>query len=901
MPNISAAKRYFSINQFRLDTWHSLKQQVETLHHVPINLEIVSEKITKLGLEIQQYLSVLLLIEQYWAYPGLEAIKQLEKHFVENELALLLNEISEISRFLMSGAYRDKPLSILFPKLRKADSEKANPNQHYFEVLLVDTLLKHEETEIRERIANYRNIDDKFLYEVVFASTFQDALISLLFNYNIQSVVIRYAFPFATRNNLTPIMPFIGMLSHFNFENRQRTEMPTLLGKLIRIYRPELDVYYVTDTVINYLPNEVLKTFNRIFYRQENTYELHLSIIKGIRNRFETPFFSALIDYSQKPTGIFHAMPVSRGNSVFNSRWIRDFGDFYGRNLFLAETSATTGGLDSLLQPTGPLKKAQEMAADVFGSKHTYFVTNGTSTANKITLQALVQPGDVVLIDRECHKSHHYGLVNAGACPVYLDSYPIEKFSMYGAVPIAEIIKRLLDFKHQNTLHKVKVLILTNCTFDGLTYHIERLIESVLCIKPDMIFFFDEAWFGFARFSPTYRQRTAMYVAQKLYHRYKSDKYKELYEQFLETGETKDAQVVAKMPNPNEVKIRVYATQSTHKTLTSLRQGSMIHVWDELFNTKVERPFHEAYMNHTSTSPNYQILASLDVGRRQLEFEGYELVEKSVEMAMILRERIMNNPIINKYFELVKIKDLIPEPYRASGISRYYDAETGFENMDEAWQKDEFVLDPTKINLFLGKTGIDGETFKKEYLMNQFGIQVNKTTRNTVLFMTNIGTTKGSIAYLIGVLLNIAEELEQKELLLNPTELKLHQKNIDNFTNKLPPLPNFSYFHKAFKPSTKTQEGNIRAAFFLAYNEEFCEYLKICDCEEQINKGREVVATGFVTPYPPGFPILVPGQVITKQILDFMKALEVKEIHSYRPELGIRVFKNEVLITYMQQ
>ncbi len=161
-----------------------------------------------------------------------------------------------------------------------------------------------------------------------------------------------------------------------------------------------------------------------------------MTIMRGIAERYNTPFFSALVEYSQKPTGVFHAMPISRGNSVFKSRWINDFGDFYGRNMFLAETSATTGGLDSLLQPTGPLKKAQEMARDAYGSQYTYFVTNGTSTANKIVMQALVQPQDVVLIDRDCHKSHHYGLVLGGAYPVYLDSYPIEEYSMYGAVPL---------------------------------------------------------------------------------------------------------------------------------------------------------------------------------------------------------------------------------------------------------------------------------------------------------------------------------------------------------------------------------------------------------------------------------------------------------------------------------
>ncbi len=182
--------------------------------------------------------------------------------------------------------------------------------------------------------------------------------------------------------------------------------------------------------------DNTLDCFKRVFYRTEDLQEIHLSILQSIKERYETPFFSALMDYSRKPTGVFHAMPISRGNSIFRSQWLQDFGEFYGKNIFLAETSATTGGLDSLLQPTGPLKKAQELASKAYGSLNTFFVTNGTSTANKIVLQALVQPEDLVLIDRDCHKSHHYGMVLSGALPVYLDSYPVEKYSMYGAVPL---------------------------------------------------------------------------------------------------------------------------------------------------------------------------------------------------------------------------------------------------------------------------------------------------------------------------------------------------------------------------------------------------------------------------------------------------------------------------------
>ena len=232
--------------------------------------------------------------------------------------------------------------------------------------------------------------------------------------------------------------------------------------------------------------------------------------------------------------------------------------------MFLAETSSTTGGLDSLLQPTGSLKKAQKMASDAYGSQNTFFVTNGTSTANKIVVQALVKPGDVILIDRDCHKSHHYGLVLAGAYPVYLDSYPIEEYSMYGAVPLEQIKEKLLQLKDAGRLDLVKMLLLTNCTFDGLVYNVERVMQEILAIKPDMIFLWDEAWFAFAGFTYNYKQRTGMFVAQKFYEKYRSDAYREEYEAHIKSLKKDE---IPTLPDPDKVRIRVYSTQSTHKTL----------------------------------------------------------------------------------------------------------------------------------------------------------------------------------------------------------------------------------------------------------------------------------------------------------------------------------------------
>ena len=347
---------------------------------------------------------------------------------------------------------------------------------------------------------------------------------------------------------------------------------------------------------------------------------------------------------------------------------------------------------------------------------------------------------------------------------------------------------------------------------------------------------------------------------------------------------------------PPSARVRVYGTQSTHKTLTSLRQGSMIHVNDQDFKGEVEQSFHEAYMTHTSTSPNYQIIASLDVGRRQVELEGFEFVQRQIEAAMSMRRAISTHPLLQKYFKVLTAGDMIPEAHRESGVESYYEPEQGWTDLWECWEKDEFVLDATRVTLAVGGTGWDGDTFKTDILMDKYGIQINKTSRNTVLFMTNIGTTRSSVAYLIEVLVEIAKGLDDLLDDASRMERLAFDKRVRNLMHDLPPLPDFSRFHDAFRADDETAEGDIRTAFFLSYDENNCDYLELDGTLKQaMDAGQEIVSASFIIPYPPGFPILVPGQVVSQEILSFMRALDVSEIHGYRPDLGLRVFTEGAL------
>ncbi len=893
---------YFSVWQLRADGWGWLQDATQRC------AEGRAPRAQGEGPagEVRELLDLLDPIERYWAFPGKHAVQQLRELLDDDEHEQLAKAVARINRALINDSRRpgvaanpaDEDHGLAEGAPAPADGGRRRP---HFEVLLVEDDSAHGDESITNELLRLRRPEDEFTYAVVVVSSFEEALIATLFNVNLQACVIRGGFVARSRHELGILRQFLAGIEEPGLEELPMVARALRLGARIQALRPELDLYLLAPVSVEEIAGRVSRGFRRLFHGQADYIELHHSILGGVADRYATPFFNALKHYSHRPTGVFHALPISRGKSVVKSQWISDMVEFYGLNLLLAETSATAGGLDSLLEPVGPIRKAQDLAARAYGARQTFFVTNGTSTANKIVVQALVRPGDIVLVDRNCHKSHHYGLVLSGARVAYLDSYAIGRYGMYGAVPLREIKRTLLAYQRSGKLDRVKLLMLTNCTFDGIVYDVERVVEECLAIKPDLMFLWDEAWFAFAGFHPTYRRRTAMSAAQRLRERYRDPGYRERYATFRDELGSFDPEHEERwldtrlLPDPDRARIRLYATQSTHKTLTSLRQGSMIHVFDQDFGTKVEDSFDEAYMTHTSTSPNYQILASLDLGRCQVELEGFKLVQRQVELAMMLWEHVEKHPLIRQYFRFLTTQDVVPPEYRESGIELPLAA--GWAEMDRAWSQDEFVLDPSRLNLYIGATGIDGEAFKRLYLMDRYGVQVNKTSRNTALFMTNIGTTRSSVAYLIEVLSNLARELDEELADLEPARRRAREERLASLTEPTLPLPPFSGFHSAFRDgeAPSTPDGDMRSAFFMAYDERAWESLPLAEARARLGAGEEVVSATFVTPYPPGFPLLVPGQVLNGETLAFLEALDTLEIHGYDPERGLRVFTHETV------
>ncbi len=546
-----------------------------------------------------------------------------------------------------------------------------------------------------------------------------------------------------------------------NGSSRKRLQMSALeLVQRITRFRPELDVYILIaqekeDDVVDALFTEAVDGY---FYREERDYRGIYRILNAqIQERAKTPFYDQLKNYVWMAKDQWHTPGHSSGESLRGSPWVNDFYEFMGDHVFDADQSVSVPMLDSLMEPKGVIAEAQAMAAKAFGARRTFFATNGTSTANKVIFQTLLAPGEKLLLDRNCHKSVHHGVVLSGAHPVYLDSSLNAKYGLYGPVP-----KKLI-FEAIEAHPDAEALILTSCTYDGLRYDLAPIVEAAH--EKGIKVIIDEAWYGFARFHPEFRP-TAM-----------------------EAGAD-------------------YATQSTHKVLSAFSQASMIHVNDPDFK---EHLFRENFNMHTSTSPQYTMIASLDVARKQAVMEGYKLLSRALALANELREQINSTRV----FRTLELDDLLPEETRNDGIR----------------------LDPTKVTVDVSGCGYTVEELQRE-LFERYNIQVEKSTFNTLTLLLTIGTTRSKVSRLYDALMRIAREGRAPRRLVQTPE-------IPGFT-RLRYLPRDAYYCGG-------------------------ELVPVFDERDRVNRalsGR--ICADQIVPYPPGIPVLVPGQLITPNIVEYV-------------------------------
>ncbi|MDF0606983.1 aminotransferase class I/II-fold pyridoxal phosphate-dependent enzyme [Neisseriaceae bacterium TC5R-5] len=536
------------------------------------------------------------------------------------------------------------------------------------------------------------------------------------------------------------------------------------LANQINAYRPELSLYVLLldedDRAL--LEDLASHAVDGYFYRDEVDFHGWFRILMAeLAEKSATPFYDRLKQYVSMAKDSWHTPGHSGGDAFKNSPWVADFHEFAGESMLRADLSVSVPMLDSLLHPTGVIAEAQQLAAKAFGARRTYFATNGTSTSNKVIFQTLLSPGDKLLLDRNCHKSVHHGVILSGAWPVYLDSSINTQYGIFGPVPK----QRLLAAIEANP--DAKVLILTSCTYDGLRYDLPPIIAAAH--RQGIKVIVDEAWYGFARFHPAFRPTA------------------------LEAGAD-------------------YATQSTHKVLSAFSQASMIHVNDPEFDAHL---FRENFNMHASTSPQYNLIASLDVARKQAVMEGYRLLERTLKLAQELRDKINATGA----FRVLELADLLPAEVAADGIR----------------------LDPTKLTVDITLSGYSADELQHA-LFERYNIQVEKSTFSTITLLLTIGTTRSKVSRLYDAMLRLSKE-----------------KRLPRTVGRMPEIPHFSKL--CCLP---------RDAFY-----EAGERLPLLDEDGRANPaplGR--ICCDQIVPYPPGIPVLVPGQLITDTILAYLLRLQ---------------------------
>src|SRR6476660_9462394 len=359
------------------------------------------------------------------------------------------------------------------------------------------------------------------------------------------------------------------------------------------------------------VPTSVLKHANAFMQLFEDSPEfIARVIVRAAHNYLEglpPPMFKALMDYTLHASYSWHT-PGHGGGVAFRKSPVGNlFYEFFGENTLRSDVSVSVGQIGSLLDHTGPIAEGERNAARIFGADETLFVVGGTSTANKIIWHGMVSRGDLVLCDRNCHKSILHSLIMTGATPIYLVPSrnglgiigPISK-EQFTPESIREKISASPFAKE--TSGKVRLMVITNSTYDGLCYNVDA-IKQLLGDSVEVLHF-DEAWYAYANFH-------------------------EFYDGFHAILSAKPAR------SPHAI---TFATQSTHKLLAALSQASMIHVQNGE-RQRLDMPrFNESFMMHTSTSPQHGIIASCDVAAAMMEQPaGRSLVQETIDEALSFR------------------------------------------------------------------------------------------------------------------------------------------------------------------------------------------------------------------------------------------------------------------------
>ena len=623
----------------------------------------------------------------------------------------------------------------------------------------------------------------------------------------------------------------------------------------IRHKNADIPIYLYGETrTSRHIPNDILRELHGFIHMFEDTPEFVARHIireaKSYLDGLAPPFFRALVHYAQDGSYSWHCPGHSGGVAFLKSPIGQMFHQFFGERMLRADVCNAVEELGQLLDHTGPIAASERNAARIFNADHCYFVTNGTSTSNKMVWHSTVAPGDIVVVDRNCHKSILHSIIMCGAIPVFL--MPTRNnFGIIGPIPLEEftpesIAKKIEanPFAREAKNKKPRILTITQSTYDGVLYNVET-IKTMLDGKIDTLHF-DEAWLPHATFHEFYQDMHAI-------------------------GKNR----------PRAKESMIFSTQSTHKLLAGLSQASQVLVRESETVKLDEDAFNEAYLMHTSTSPQYSIIASCDVAAAMMEAPGgHALVEESILEALDFRRAMKK--VDEEWGQDWWFQVWGPDEFAADGVG---DREDWVLRSDDNWHgfgklaPNFNMLDPIKativnpglsVNGQFAETGIPASIVTKYLAEN--GVIIEKCGLYSFFIMFTIGITKGRWNTLVAALQQFKDDYDKNAPMwrimpefaqANPRYERMGLRDL---------CQQIHDFYKAYDVARLTTEmylSDMQPAMkpsdaFAKMAHREIERVPIDQLE-----GR--ITSILLTPYPPGIPLLIPGERFNKTIVDYLK------------------------------
>jgi len=623
----------------------------------------------------------------------------------------------------------------------------------------------------------------------------------------------------------------------------------------IRHRNEEIPIFLHGETrTSRHIPNDVLRELHGFIHMNEDTPEFVARLIireaKAYLDSLPPPFFKALTHYAADGSYSWHCPGHSGGVAFLKSPVGQMFHQFFGENMLRADVCNAVDELGQLLDHTGPVAASERNAARIYNCDHLYFVTNGTSTSNKIVWNSTVAPGDVVVVDRNCHKSVLHSIIMTGAIPVFL--MPTRNhFGIIGPIPKSEFSWENIQKKIERNPFatdknaKPRVLTITQSTYDGVLYNVEE-IKEMLDGKIDTLHF-DEAWLPHATFHDFYGD----------YHAIGADR-------------------------PRCKESMVFSTQSTHKLLAGLSQASQILVQDAEQNNLDRDVFNEAYLMHTSTSPQYSIIASCDVAAAMMEAPGgTALVEESIMEALDFRRamrKVDEEWGTDWWFKVWGPNDLSEEGIeeREAWMLKANESWHGFGNLAEGFN----MLDPIKATIITPGLDIHGD-FSDEFgipaaivtkYLAEHGVIVEKTGLYSFFIMFTIGITKGRWNTMVAALQQFKDDYDKNQPLW---------KVLPEFVQKQPRYERMGLRDLCTQIHSVYKANDVARLTTEMYLSDMVPAMKPTDAfakmahrkidRVSIDELEGRITAVLLTPYPPGIPLLIPGEQFNKIIVNYLK------------------------------